>query len=67
MPSTNRFHHAYNTGNLTRVKETNFELQRGKLQCPSGDWSSWFGSTNLAIVKITDSICLLMLKVLRDD
>ncbi len=37
------------------VKETNFKLQRGKLQCTSGDWSHWPGSTNLAVVKITDS------------
>ena len=48
------------------VKETNFELQRGKLQCTSGDWSHWPGSPNLAVVKITDSMCLLKLKPLRD-
>ncbi len=38
------------------VKETNFELQRGKLHCTLEDWGSWSGSTNLATVKITDSI-----------
>ncbi len=46
------------------VRETNFRLQRGKLQCTSGDWSHWAGSTNLAVVKITDSMCLLKLKLL---
>ena len=42
------------------VKETNFELQRGKLQCTSGDWSHWSGSTNLALVRITNSMYLLV-------
>ncbi len=38
------------------VKEINLELQRGKLHCTLGEWSRWTGSTNLAIVEITDSM-----------
>ena len=47
------------------VKETNFKLQRGKLQRTLGDWSRWSGSTNLTTVRITDSMCLLKLKLLQ--